>query len=370
MAGTSVPEPARHVTFQIGAVQFTWEEHSEFSTYTFVKSGPFGEPFGDFDLSGLPSGWIERVPGLTFRATKVALMSRSAAVPRELVEQFFSSDDVVCCDVFEGAARVWTDFRRAADGFGRLLIKDNGLTGGDAPRLVQQLLELGNYRKMALLGLPVAQKLSRTLRDAEVELADLAARIAGEQDGDEALLQEISTLSARLSRLVADTHYRLGATRAYANIVADRLENLGVRRLPGSASLREFNERRLLPAVRTCESASQRLQSLSEQASWTSGLIRTRVDTATNRQSRDLLASMNRRTQLQLRLQQTVEGLSVVAISYYAVGLVHYIAEAAGSARLGYSVDIITGASVPFILGMTALGMHRIRHAVRNDHRD
>lgn len=367
--GRAAPARTKHATLAIDALQVVWEEHSEFSTYTFVRQDPFDEPFDKFELSELPDGWLESLPGLTFRATKVAILAGPTPEPEPaLIGRLFSTDDVVCCDVFDGKARVWTDFRKAADGFGRLLIKDNDLRGDDPSRLVQQLLELGNYRKMALLGLPIAQSLGKELREAEGHLAELSRRIAEGQDDDEALLHEISSVSAKLARLAADTRYRLGATRAYANIVTDRLENLGVQRLPGSASLREFNERRLWPAVRTCETATQRLEGLQEQASWTNGLIRTRIDTAMNRQSRDLLASMNRRTQIQLRLQQTVEGLSVAAISYYVVGLVHYIVEGIGEHRLGISSAVVTGASVPFVVAFTALTMHRIRQVMTNGH--
>src|SRR3546814_18423991 len=59
-----------------------------------------------------------------------------------------------------------------------------------------------------------------------------------------------------------------------------------------------------------------------------SNLLRTRVDIELEAQNRDVLMSMNRRARLQLRLQETVEGLSVVAISYYVVGLVGYAAKA------------------------------------------
>ncbi len=41
-------------------------------------------------------------------------------------------------------------------------------------------------------------------------------------------------------------------------------------------------------------------------------------------QNQKILGSMDRRANLQLRLQQTVEGLSVAAITYYIVGLVYY----------------------------------------------
>src|SRR3546814_8262212 len=87
-------------------------------------------------------------------------------------------------------------------------------------------------------------------------------------------------------------------------------------------------DRRLAPAMRTCESAAGRLETLASRVGRASNLLRTRVDIELEAQNRDVLMSMNRRARLQLRLQETVEGLSVVAISYYVVGLVGYAAKA------------------------------------------
>lgn len=369
-AGMGEPARAKHIALKIGDTDFVWEEHSEFSTYTFVRHGGFDEPFAGPQFNHIPDAWIADLPGEIFRATKIALLDKDMPEPPpEMLARWFRIDDMACCDVIGGAARFWSDFRMAADGFGRVLVHDRGMVGSDASRLIQQIQELGNYRKMALLGLPVAQRLGEQLAAAESRLADLSRAIAEAESSDEALLHDISALSATLARLVADTRYRMGATAAYADLVADRLESLHVRRIPGYASLKDFNERRLLPAVRTCRSVSIRLQSLSEHASWTSALMRTRIDTAMNRQSRDLLASMNRRTQLQLRLQQTVEGLSVVAISYYLVGLVHYAAVALSGTRFALPVELVTGASVPFVLLLVGLGVRRLRHALRGDER-
>ena len=79
--------------------------------------------------------------------------------------------------------------------------------------------------------------------------------------------------------------------------------------------------RRYDPAMRTCRSAKERLDELSARAERASDLLRTRVDVANQAQNVEVLRAMDRRAALQLRLQETVEGLSVVAISYYAVNL-------------------------------------------------
>lgn len=57
-----------------------------------------------------------------------------ADIPRQ-----FSSDDLVVTDLFEGKARVWTDFRLHPDGFGRQLVLDVGLCGNELKNLVQRM---------------------------------------------------------------------------------------------------------------------------------------------------------------------------------------------------------------------------------------
>jgi uncharacterized membrane-anchored protein len=119
----------------------------------------------------------------------------------------------------------------------------------------------------------------------------------------------------------------------------------------GYQTLADFTERRLAPAVRTCDSFSARLEDLSQRAAWTSELLRTRIDIALTKQNRDLLQSMDERARVQLRLQQTVEGLSVVAISYYLVALVGYLL----SAVPGVEHEIAVAVTVPVVVAIVAL---------------
>ena len=180
---------------------------------------------------------------------------------------------------------------------------------------------MGNYRKMALLGLPVAQQYSEQLSNLERELAALVQEISDQAQDAETALQWLSGLSADLANIVARTCFRMSATKAYAELCLDRMRGMAMRPVRGFTSLDDFTERRLLPAMRTCEAFSSRLENLFERASATSALLRTRVDTALAQRNQELLASMNRRTELQLHLQRTVESLSVIAITYYALGV-------------------------------------------------
>jgi uncharacterized membrane-anchored protein len=321
---------AKHLHIPLPDGDFVWECHTEFATYSFIRPGRPRAPFDGETLRDLPAQWIATLPGQIIRGTQLILMAPDEADPStEELGRLFHADDLLICDLFDGEARLWADFRLHEDGFGRAILRDQGLLDGDATRLLQWFQELGNYRKMALLGLPLAQASARRLRKLEGDLTRLVAAIASPSGGDDLQLSdEMSTLAAELASLEAEASFRLGATQAYASLVEDRLRALRERRIHGNITLSEFTERRFRPAVRTCSSLNTRLEGVSRRAGWASGLIRTRIDASVQKQSRDLLDSMDRRAQLQLRLQQTVEGLSIAAISYYVVSLLHYQFEA------------------------------------------
>lgn len=260
------------------------------------------------------------------------------------------------------ALRGLPDFRLNPDGYGRLLVHDRGLMHDEPGQLLLRLQELGNYRNMALLGLPLAQSRTPEVSRLETRLAELTHAVSERASQDETLLDELSFLSAELARIIAETRYRMSATRAYAQLSVDRLAGLKIGAVRGFQSLDDFTERRLVPAVRTCDSFSARLDDLSRRASWTSDLLRTRIDIALARQNRDLLASMDARTKVQLLLQQAVEGLSVVAITYYAVALLEHMLGVVSFV----SHDVAMAFIVPVTFALVALGMNRVhRHTLK-----
>jgi len=99
--------------------------------------------------------------------------------------------------------------------------------------------------------------------------------------------------------------------------------------------------------MRTCITTEERQANLSEKLARAANLLRTRVDVEVEQQNRDLLRSMNERTRLQLRLQTTVEGLSVAAISYYVVGLFGYLVKGAHDEGVPVNVSFATALFVP-----------------------
>jgi uncharacterized membrane-anchored protein len=362
------PMRGKYFSVQLGELAFAWEQHAEFVTYTFIHKGPFDEPFAAPLTERLPVQWLDALPGQVLRATQIALLARDMPEPSPAdLARWFSPDELVCCDIQGGEARLWSNFRVHEDGLGHLLLKDRALQGeGDPSRLVQRLQELGNYRNLALLGLPVAQRLAPQLSGLEQRLALISRAIAAGSASDDLLMRQVSQLAAELTELTTAAGFRMSATRAYAQLVADRIAATGVVRLPGFKSLADFTERRLTPAVRTCNSVWQRAEQLAEHTSWAGSLLRMRVETALERQNAALLASMDRRALLQLRLQQAVEGLSVIAISYYAVGIIGYFLKGLAHWLPGLDASLATGLSAPLVLLVAWLLMRRLhRHIER-----
>jgi uncharacterized membrane-anchored protein len=257
---------------------------------------------------------------------------------------------------------VWTDFAIQSDGFSRFVLRDVEMRAQQAGRLAQRVLEIDTYRMMALLGLPAARTVSAALDDIEAELATLAERmVSGEAvAGDQDLLAQITKLAARLEKLSLDNGYRFSASKAYYRLVKARIEELREARIEGVPTVEEFMDRRLTPAMNTCESTASRQEALARRIANVNDLLRTRVSIVQENQNRQILQSMDRRAAQQLRLQQAVEGLSVAAISYYVVGLLGYAGKGLKSLGAPVNPDLLTGALVPVVAGLVWLGLRRM----------
>jgi uncharacterized membrane-anchored protein len=368
--GVDVPQrPANHFSAVLGDFSLRWERHAEFTRYTFSAPST-GEIFASSALDLVPREWVERIPGRVLVATHGGIVSHAqdpggvdAASAR-----WFGGNVLVGSSVGDGAAIVLTDFRVRADGFSRFVIFDNSLTPRQAGRTVQRLVEIDTYRMMALLTLPVARELSPDLNLAEAELSECMNRLEHAHQTDEsALLDSLTQLGARIERWDAQHSYRFSAAAAYYELVQRRIAELRELRITGLQTFEEFTERRLAPAMNTCLTIARRQVSLAQRVARANQLLTTRVDISIERQNQALLESMNRRTQAQFKLQQTVEGLSVAAITYYVVGLIGYAAKAL-HAR-GYDIDYewVEGLSIPIVLVLIGAGTYFLKHRVTHD---
>jgi uncharacterized membrane-anchored protein len=315
--GVALLEGDVDLNLDLGDVMLRWERHSEFSTYSFIKAGQasgFEDP-----LSFLPSlDWFNPLPGQLFRVVQLQVLPASEQANAGAL---FAAEHCMSSLLADGKARVWTDFRKHPEGAGRMLLLDHGLSPSALARLVQQLFDLGNYRKLSLLGWPTSRQALSQLHLMEQQLSDITQRIEQQQGSDEQLLREISQLSAQTEHLIANNNARLDASAAYYQLTLDRLKALREQQVDGMMTLQDFSERRLTPAFRTAQSVQNRQRNLSNRLGRSTELLRTRINLQLERQNTGLLASMDQRVRLQLSLQRAVERVSVVAISYYAVAL-------------------------------------------------
>ncbi len=339
-----------------------WEQHSEFITYTFDVAPDGGHPFGRIP-AGHPFGSGFRAPGPMLVAARLDVVPENGHDEAALA-RWFDRASLAALQSEEGRAVAMTDFRQDGEGLTRILLIDRGMAPSQTGALAQRLIEVETYRTLALLGLPMATELSPDVRRIEEELVQLTGEMRGasDMDSNRHLLERLSDLAADLEAGAASSAYRFGASRAYHSILKARLETIEEAPVPGYLGLASFLARRIAPAMRTIESVENRQINLSRKLARATTLLRTRVDVDMERQNRDLLDSMNRRARLQLRLQQTVEGLSVAAVSYYVVGLVGYLAKGLKEAGVPMpDPGLVSGMSVPLVLLAVWWTVRRIR---------
>lgn len=376
-----VPGPAEgatHFSTSLGALRVKWERHGEFSGYTFFTAGRSPEPFSEPPTSRLPAGWLAAIPGVTVVAAHAKLVPAGETPPdAAMLARHFGDNIAVGADIGDGAGLAFTDFRIHGDGCARFLVVDHRFTPRQAGRMLQRLFEIEAYRMMALLALPVARRQSARIVEIERSLAALTDSIADDSardpaaspaSDDEALLHQLTRLAAEVESGLAASQFRFGACRAYFELVTRRIAELRERRLDGVQTVEEFMARRFTPAVATCATVSQRLHDLSERVAQASALLSTRVEIARERQNQSLLSSMDRRARLQLRLQQTVEGLSVAAIVYYVAGLAGYGAKALKAAGARVDPDLAVGLSIPVVAVLVMLALRRAHQGARSPH--
>ena len=354
------PPDVRHFAVDLDFARLRFERHNEFLSYTWR----------------FPSGADAFVPPAETLGRAMALVPQPgpliAAIDLHVLPQgrvpdldaIFAGPVVAVSEVDGDRARVATDFKADVGGFVRILVEDRNLSTAGTGALVQRLLEAETYRTLALLGLPEAQALAPVLDRVSADLSALTGE-AQSQHGVEAnrrLLDQLTALAAEVERQATETTFRFGATRAYHELVEARLDTIGERPVAPYSTLGAFLSRRLSPAFRTCAAVEERLDDLSLKLTRFADLLRTRVNIELESQNAQQIRQMSERVRLQLRLQQTVEGLSVAAITYYVASVMHLIFEGLHAGGLHLDPAIATAAVVPVVAGAVALVVWRIRH--------
>jgi uncharacterized membrane-anchored protein len=339
----------KHHRAPFGTTILRWEQHSEFTTYTWeLPSDPTAAPFHPDAVSLASPMRLVPQPGPLLVAVDLHLLADDAA--RTAPQRLFDNASLAVAENSDGAAVYATDFQPGPSGFVRILVVDRGMPAERAGALVQRVIEIETYRTLALLGLPEAQRLAPSIAACERSLVEVTEQMrrGGDLASNHRLLDQLTALAAEVEAGAAASVFRFGASRAYEEIVEQRLQTIGERKVGGLPTWSSFLARRMKPALRTCVTIEERQSSLSLKLARAANLLRTRVDVELEQQNQDLLKSMNARTRLQLRLQTTVEGLSVAAITYYVVSLFGYLAKAAhDSGKLAVEPSIAIAVFVP-----------------------
>ena len=357
------------------------ERHTEFVSVSIiedgktVKSGLAEDAFYQGRLAYLPFQFIDQMPADIFHAIwlevggkppprfnqeKAKTMLESRAAPSDLID--------------DGAAQLVISFDADSKGFSRAVIFNQHMSAARLGRMVQRVVEMETYRFLAMLGFAKAQASSGKLSKLANNLSNLTRGLSktistGPSDDKPQidLVKTLTNLSAQVEELYADTLYRMAATKAYREVFEARMAALQLNYLKDFQGIEGFIERRMTPAMQTCEAFSNRLDRVALRIERAGQLLQTQTEMQIQEQNRDLLQSMDKRALAQLRLQQTVEGLSIAALTYYGVGLVHYLAKGLPIEEWGVDLDIIKALAVP-VVGISVFAVIRRtrRHITRD----
>jgi uncharacterized membrane-anchored protein len=363
LAGLEPPTgDAKFHYFTLGDWRLRWEQHTEFTTYTWATGIDAETPFSRPDP--LASGEIKfRSPGRLIVATHLCLVDR--AIPLDDLAGMFNSQSLCVIGLGKDAGHALTDFAVDAHGFTHMAIRILHAPPLEAGRLAQRLLEVETYRSMALLGLPLARAVAPDLTTMEEELSEITHELcAGGLPNNHDLLKRLSELLAANEALSTRTAFRVGASRAYQKLVKSRLELLQEAKEGQYPTISNFLNARLDPAIETCNAVEARQTRFSTDVARTINLMRTGITLEMERQNGALLDDMVRRTRLQMRLNRMLQGISLAGLAYYLVGLFAFVAKGLqewGILPSQLSAEMIEAVAVPFALLLSWAFMARVR---------
>jgi uncharacterized membrane-anchored protein len=369
--GQSEPNAqSRHHSIQVGNCLVKWEGHTEADAYTMLVPGNGEPPFSTSAADFLESGMRATLEESRFVGVHVEVLPDDGQALEERltrVRSLLGASQVYGGSFSDGLGELWSSFRLDADGYLRLIVTDFGLGEARLSRYLQRILEIESYRLLAMLGLPVAREVMATLGELELELDNVMAELS-HHDADpaqERQLERITRIAARVEHVAAEHAYRFAAARAYSGIVDRRLAELAEIRNGVTSRYSTFLTKTLQPAMRTCEAVERRTQELAQRVTRATQLLDSMVDMDQKKQNKAILESMAERASLQLRLQQSVEGFSIFAITYYAVGLLGYLLKSGQDLGLPLDPSLLTGISAPLVLTFVWLSVRSVKKRLK-----
>lgn len=346
----------RHAVSDWKGLTCKFERHTEFSSLTWIETAASGVGYRDN-----PPDFVKPEAIKALVLLEIDILDDADAFERTLPQA-----DRVLTGVFAGALPARTTLQPRADGAIPFYLLARDADPAELGRRTQRVIELETYRIMCLLGLPAARRASDALWALEQRLEDTSAAIRSSDVDDiarnEEIFKELSNISAEVGALSAETRFRFAASRAYYDLVRQRLDALDETAIDGAQSITGFVLARLNPAIATIESTGARQETLGQDVLQALTLLRTRIELNLNRANQKLLQSMDTRHRQQVKISEAVESLSTVAITYYAVSLLAYILAAIAAASAGAISDTTAVAiSVPVIFLSVVWAIRRMR---------
>lgn len=363
-------EKSRQHFVDIGTCQVKWEGHTEATSHTILVKGNGQPPFSETALDFLDQDKRDALAAALFVGVHVEVLRAEEAGELQglsLAQSLLGSKAVYGGLMAAGNAAVWSAFRPDAEGFVRIVIADLGLTVDALSRLLQRLLEMETYRMLAMMALPRAREAMVTLGTLEPQLLAVMSELEHDKSEEylEQALREITGIAAKVEQTATSHAYRFAAARAYATIVERRASEVDEEKVGSNLRYTSFLLRSLQPAMRTCDATELRSSELALRVGRATNLLNTMVDMVQKKQSQALLHSMSERAQLQLRLQQAVEGFSIFAISYYAIGLLNFLLKALESAGLALDATLLSGLSAPLVFAAVWYTVRSVRRRLK-----
>jgi uncharacterized membrane-anchored protein len=351
-----------YLIFQREHVQLRVEIHHEFICYIWIL-----KQTNEIDgfIHRLPETWLSSFPDEILTQTFISFeKSTDEFHSNNTLKEVFGDYQIIGNYVENQSARIWTNFNQ--DNKSRLLryhIEDITLGPRRAGRLAQNLIDIENYRNMAMIAFPIAEEITFELEEQELNLAQIIKSIAKSSDivTEKKLLRQLLILSVVSEEWRSKSAHRFSATDAYKKIIEDRLIELEEKKVLGYQLISTFLTRATMPTFRTCEATNNRLNLYISRIDRAVSLLSTRIRISVEEQNQALLQSANTQNKQQVTLQETIETFSIVAITYYAGSLVKYLLDAIK--HLGFQIDpyVWTGILLPIIFLVTLFTMRILR---------
>jgi uncharacterized membrane-anchored protein len=309
----------RQFDFEAAGYRVIIEIHNEFATLTWVgaiddwTSWPEGISLDLF--SGMP----------LIAATRIDLIDAAVISPGALAG--FNPPSLSYSAIFDGTAQAATDFVVGEDRFTRFEVAAGRSGKLQRGVIVRRLLEIETYRNLALLGLPLARTYSPRIRAQEAQQVTLMQQLGHgtTMQDNHAALDSLHDLSLEVGRTVDAVAYRFAASHAYANVLRSRVERLDEKPIGEFTTIARYLENRVEPAMATLTAVEKRLDALADRLERSTDLLNARITLSIEQQNQTVLDTISRTARSQYMLQRTVEGLSIVAISYYALGIIGHV---------------------------------------------